>query len=352
VADGAGWKFPIWFDDEHSGGFIYDTDNYDPGAAASIVIGCLYIYMRNGDSRALSLAQKILEDLRSHRASGEYGGHLYKSDYHYAWMNALVAHAFGLAVVGRSGKEHTYPYTAADEAYFHAMMINFWDMSGDYKPSLLNSDLIPFHDAEDHDIWDYAPNYLFMKEMGSMEGVVLMIHTALDWALYSGSYSWFNVLLKFMFRLGEGTLEDQQIYSISSDFTSSEILTHVAVTYGNYLKDNTLYKESEDADRSDQFGKVHTIINMNYGNPVITENADTAENICSRTLEYFSVPKEKLQVTADLSAARFELNDIIKMVSAFHGYDKDKFYISKRLYDRRKLRVVIDLIRNVNYSPT
>ncbi len=102
VADGAGWKFPIWFGEEHSGGFSYDTNSYDPGAAASIVVGCLYIYMRNGDARALGLAQKILADLRLHRASGEYGGYLYKSDYHYAWMNALVAHAFGLAVTGRS----------------------------------------------------------------------------------------------------------------------------------------------------------------------------------------------------------------------------------------------------------
>ena len=111
VADGSGWKFPIWFGDEHPGGFIYDTDNYDPGAAASIVVGCLYIYMRNGDARALGLAQKILADLRLNRASGEYGGYLYKSDYHYAWMNALVAHAFGLAVVGRTGAAYTYPFT-------------------------------------------------------------------------------------------------------------------------------------------------------------------------------------------------------------------------------------------------
>ena len=103
------WKFPIWFGDEHPGGFIYDTNDYDPGAAASIVVGCLYIYMHNADARALGLAQKILADLRLNRASGQYGGYLYKSDYHYAWMNALVAHAFGLAVTGRAGAAHNYP---------------------------------------------------------------------------------------------------------------------------------------------------------------------------------------------------------------------------------------------------
>ena len=80
-------------------------------------------------------------------------------------------------------------------------------MSGDSKPNLLNADLIPFHDRRNlTHIWDYAPNYMFMKEMGSMEGLVLMMHTALDWALYSGSYSWFNTLLEFMIRIGVGTI--------------------------------------------------------------------------------------------------------------------------------------------------
>ena len=107
-------------------------------------------------------------------------------------------------------------------------------MSGDSKPNLLNADLIPFHDCEPHDIWDYAPNYMFMKEMGSMEGVVLMMHTALDWALYSGSYSWFNTLLEFMIRIGVGTIADNQIYSIRSNLETSQNATQVALTYGDF----------------------------------------------------------------------------------------------------------------------
>jgi hypothetical protein len=133
VADGSGWKFPVWFSEY---GFTYGA--YDPGAAASIAIGALYIYMRNGDARALTLAQRILGDLRN-RASGDYGGYLYKSDYHYAWMNALVAHAFGMAVVGRASAAYRYPYEAADEVHYQNMMANFWAMSGDTKPNLLNA---------------------------------------------------------------------------------------------------------------------------------------------------------------------------------------------------------------------
>ena len=63
---------------------------------------------------------------------------------------------------------------------------------------------------------------------------------------------------------------------------------------------------------------------------------DTAEKICSRTLEYFGTPKETLQVTADLAAARFNLDDIIKVTSSFRGFDSNNFYLTKRMYDQKK----------------
>ncbi len=206
--------------------------------------------------RALGLAQKILEDLRLNRASGDYGGYLYKSDYHYAWMNALVAHAFGLAVVGRTGAAYVYPLTPGDRTQFEQMINNFWEMSGDSKPNLLNADLIPFHDCEPHDIWDYAPNYMFMKEMGSMEGVVLMLHTAMDWALYNGSWEWFNTLLEFMTRIGLGALGDQQVYSMKSNLETTQAATQVALTYGDFRKDNSQYKEASNADMIAKLGEI------------------------------------------------------------------------------------------------
>ncbi len=353
IADGSGWKFPIWFGDEvGEGGFIYDDDAYDPGAAASIVVGCLYIYMRNGDERALDLAQKILADLRLYRASGDYGGYLYKSDYHYAWMNAIVLHAFGMAVVGRAGQAYVYPFTAADETHFQLMMNNFWQMSGDSKPNLLNADFIPFHDCEPHDIWDYAPDYLFMKEMGSMEGVVLMMHAAIDVGLYTGSFFWFNRLLEFMIRLGQATISDNQVYSVNSHFMTSQMATQVALTYGDYRRDNSLYVEASDQGMVDLMGEIKNMVHLHYGSPVITEDANTAQKICDRNLEYFANPKEMVQVVADLSAARFDLNDAIKLQSQFHGYENDNFFLTRRLYDKRKLRVVLDLMRSVNYSPS
>jgi hypothetical protein len=225
-------------------------------------------------------------------------------------------------------------------------------MSGDSKPNLLNADLIPFHDAEPHDIWDYAPNYIFMKEMGSMEGVVLMMHAALDWALYSGSYSWFNTLLEFMIRLGQATLSENQIYHINSNFMTTQVATKVNLTYGDYRRDNTLFKEAKDQSMIDLLGEIRQSLAMHYGSPVITEDANTAEKIVGRALEYFATPKEQVQVVADLSAARFDLNDVVKVASQFHGFENDEFYLTRRLYDKKKLRVTMDLMRNVNYSPS
>ena len=171
-------------------------------------------------------------------------------------------------------------------------MNNFWAMSGDTKPNLLNTDLIPFHDCEPHDIWDYAPNYMFMKEMGSMEGVVLMMHTALDWALYSGSYAWFNTLLEFMIRIGVGTIADHQIYSIRSNLETSQNATQVALSYGDFRRDNTLYKEASRMPAMiAQLGVIKQIIPMHYGSPVITETLTRPRRSASALWHSSASPK-------------------------------------------------------------
>ena len=49
------------------------------------------------------------------------------------------------------------------------------------KPNVLNADLIPFSYSEAADVWDYAPNYLVMRQMGTLEGVVTMLGAALEY---------------------------------------------------------------------------------------------------------------------------------------------------------------------------
>ena len=159
---------PYWFSEY---GFQYG--DYDPGAMAAIAIGCLYVFMKTGDSRAGDLAREILDDLRLNRQSPDYP-YLYKTDRHYGWMNALVAQAFGLSVTGRPGRAFSFPSTQADQDHFEAMIGQFQTMSGDGKPNVLNADGIPFTYSEAGDLWDYAPNYLALGQIGSLEAVVLM----------------------------------------------------------------------------------------------------------------------------------------------------------------------------------
>ena len=79
-----GGNFPHSFSEY---GFKYGVAPfaYDPGAMAAIAIGCLYIYMKNGDTRAGNLARRILDDLRLNRRAPNYA-YLYKTDRHYGWM--------------------------------------------------------------------------------------------------------------------------------------------------------------------------------------------------------------------------------------------------------------------------
>ncbi|HAY23184.1 MAG TPA: hypothetical protein DCY27_13685 [Desulfobacterales bacterium] len=346
VADGLGWKFPVWFSEY---GFTYG--DYDPGAAAAIVIGCLYIYMRKGDSRALGLAQNILADLRLNRASGDYGGYLYKSDYHYAWMNALVAHAFGLAVAGRAGSAYIYPYTPDDKSHFTAMMNNFWAMSGDTKPNLLNSDGIPFSYVEDLDVWDYAPHYLFMRQMGSLEAVVLMAVVALDWGLHTGIWHWFEQLIGFIILNNRKIIPENQIRFIQSTYDLTLLKNLGKVFFADYRQNQSSYREIADASTIDLIGCQPVEIHLEYGQPVITEDPGMAEALARLLIERFSSPKELVDLETWMEGARIELKDNILINSKFHGYDNEPFVCYRKKIDLDKKRISLQLVRNVRYLP-
>ena len=161
------------------------------------------------------------------------------------------------------------------------------------------------------------------------------------------------MLLEFMIRLGQATLGEQPDIQGQLQFHDySNVATKVNLSYGDYRRDNTLFVEEKDQSMIDLLGEIRTSLAMHYGSPVITEDANTAAKIASRALEYFATPKEQLQVVADLSAARFDLNDVVKVESKFHGFENDDFLLTRRLYDKKKLRVTLDLMRNVNYSPS
>ncbi|MFP3866868.1 MAG: phage tail protein [Desulfobacteraceae bacterium] len=336
---------PLWFSEF---GFNYD-DSYDPGAIASVVIGCLYIYMRNGNESAYNLARFLLDDLKG-RASGDFGGHLYRSDYHYAWLNALVAHAFGLAICGRSGSAYQFPANNDDADHFDAMLSRFFALSGDYKPNVLNSDLIPFTYVEDKDAWDYAPHYMFTRQMGSMEGVVLMLQAALDYAVREGDWDWFDRLLKFILLDNLVVLDQAQLREVVTTYDLTGLKNLVRVQYADYDQDNCKYAEAKDPALIDELDEISTNIDLRYGRPVVTEDANLAATLAQRLLARLSAPRETAEVETWLEGARIELGDTVAISSDFHGLEQTEFECFGKAVQLGQRRTRLTLARQISYT--
>ncbi|RJR38675.1 MAG: hypothetical protein C4567_12400 [Deltaproteobacteria bacterium] len=335
---------PVWFSDY---GFKYG--GYDPGAMAAAAIGLIYIYLRNGNATALTLARKILDDLRINRMSYEFGGFVYKSDYHYAWLNALVAHAFGLAATGRSGQVFSFPDAANADIQFGAMMSRFFALSGDSKPNLLNADTIPFTIIEDADVWEYVPHYLMLRQLGSMEGLTLMLYAALDYAKQSGSWVWFDKMLKFVLLENLAILAASSVKSITTSYELRDLKNLVRVRYGDYDRDNSKYAEAKDQALIDELGELPGDIDLKYGSPVITEDPQLAATLAERKLARLSPPREIADLETWLEGARLELGDPVAVSSDFHGFDQEEFTLFAKNLSLDQRRVKLRLWRPIAY---
>lgn len=334
---------PTWFSEY---GFGYGEA--DPGAEASVVLGLLYYYLRSGNETAATLARRLLDDLRA-RDSGDYGGKLYKSDYHYGWMNALVAHAFGLAVNGRTGAAYNFSFSNDDAEQFDAILTRFFALSGDVKPNVLNRDLIPFTYVEDADSWDYAPHYLFMRQMGSLEAVVLMLQGALDYGVREGDWEWFDRLLKFILLDNLVVLGQRQLREVVSAYDLSGLKNLVRVQYADYDRDNSKYAEVKDQALIDEMGEVSTTIDLRYGQPVVTEDPQMAATLAQRLLERLSAPRETVEAETWLEGARIELGDTVAISSEFHGFEETAFECFGKAVNLGGRRARLTLVRQIRY---
>ncbi len=359
------WNFPHIFSEF---GFKYGVAPfaYDPGATAAIAIGCLYIYMKNQDSRANTWARRILDDLRLNRQSAEYN-YLYKTDSFHVWMQAMVAHAFGLAINGRPGSTYTFTSTADDRGHFEGMINQFLTMSGDSKPNVLNADLLPFARVEDSDDWSMAPNYMMNKESGSQEALVLMANVALDWAYYNQSgwfqegwfqegwfssnpWFWFDALIDFYLLDNLTNVAEASIKSLALETDLTLAANLVRVIYGDFMRDKTFYKEAKDTALIAAAGEMPREIDLRYGNPIITESAAMAQLLASRALALWSKPAEKAVLEGWLELLRFELGDTVGVTSAFHGLSAEEFMCIGRLLDLDSKRVKLNLIRQIDWK--
>jgi hypothetical protein len=341
-ADGPGWKFPQVFS---AYGFLYGS-TFDPGMAASLVLGCLYVYLRNGDDRAGTLARRLLDDLRENRGDQDFGG--YQSDYHYAWMNGLVLQAFGLAVNGVAGQAYTFPSISQDETHFAALLSWIFSHTGDGKPNVLNTDLIPFTISEAADVWDYVPHYLCLAQMGSLEGVVLMLGAALEYAKLQGDWTWFQRLLRFIILDNLVELAPGQIRSLTMSYDLEGIKNLVRLRYADYDQDNSQYAEARDDAAIEAWGEQAADLDCRYGEPVVLENPEVAQLLASRLLQRLVNPWELVEAETWLEGARIELGDAVALSSDFHGLDRDEFLVTGKDLDLGRRVTRLSLARSLN----
>jgi hypothetical protein len=341
--DGSGWKLPTLFSEY---GFAYGT--YDPGMAASVALGSLWIYLRCGDTRAATWARRLLDDLRENRWDTDFGG--YKSDYHYAWLNALVLRAFGIAARGAAGQAYVFPAKSEDQEHFTTLASWVFAHVGDEKPNVLNADKIPFYYSEAADVWDNAPNYLAMSQMGTLEAVVAMAGAALEYGKGTGDWTWWQNLLDFILQDHLVTLNPAQIRSLTLAYEQHGPKNLVKVLYANYDQDNTKYAEAREDAAINAVGEETLELDCRYGAPVILEDPEVAQLLASRLLTRLKDPREQAEVDTWLEGIRVELGDTVAVTSDFHGLNQDEFTLSGKDVDLKSRTVHLSLERPLNTS--
>jgi hypothetical protein len=343
VPDGDGWKVPTQFSEF---GFTYGA--YDPGQTAAIALGCLFIHLRNGDATALTWARRLLDDLRENRLDPVFGG--YQSDYHYAWLNGLALRAFGLAVRGAAGQAYVFPTLPADREHFDALMAWVFNHTGDDKPNVLNADLIPFAYSEAADVWEYAPNYLAMSQMGSLEAVTAMLGAALEYGKATAEWTWWQRLLDFILVDHLVRLSPSQVRSLTLAQEQTGPKNLVRVLYADYDQDNDKYAEARAAAAISAWGEMALELDCRYGSPVVLEDPAAAQLLASRLLARLAAPRELAEVETWLEGVRLELGDTVALSSDFHGLDQDEFSVRGKDLDLGGRRVHLTLDRPLNTS--
>ncbi|MFH1595015.1 MAG: LamG-like jellyroll fold domain-containing protein [Pseudomonadota bacterium] len=341
--DGSGWKFPACFSEF---GFTYGA--YDPGAAAALALGCLQIYLRNGNDTAATWARRLLDDLRENRWDPDYGG--YQSDYHHSWLNALALRVFGLAVNGGPGQSYRFVATAQDRDHFDTLASWILAHAGDEKPNVLNADLIPFSYSEDADMWDYAPHYLAMSQMGTLEGVVLMLGGALEYARARGDWVWWQRLLDFIVLDNLVVLAASQLRAVTTAYDQAGLKNLVRVRYADYDRDNSKYAEARDETAVSAWGQQALDLDCRYGGPVALEDPDMAQILASRLLQRLTSPWEAAEVETWLEGGRVELGDAVAVSSEFHGLDQAEFTVFGKDLDLGRRSVRLSLRRPLDLT--
>ena len=224
--------------------------------------------------------------------------------------------------------------------------------AGDEKPNVLNADLIPFAYSEAADIWEYAPNYLAMSQMGTLEAVTAMLGAALEYGKATGEWTWWQRLLDFVLVDHLVGLSPSQIRSLTLAYEQTGPKNLVRVLYADYDQDNDKYAEAREAAAISAWGEAALDLDCRYGSPVVLEDPEVAQLLASRLLARLAAPRELAEVETWLEGVRLELGDTVALSSDFHGLDQEEFTVRGKDLDLggRSVRLSLDRPLNTSWS--
>jgi hypothetical protein len=255
-----------------------------------------------------------------------------------------------LAARGAAGQAYRFPAKPEDGEHFDTLMNWIFAHAGDEKPNVLNADLIPFYYSEAADVWDNAPHYLSMGQMGTLEAVVAMAGAALEYGKRTGDWSWWQSLLDFMLQDHLVGLSPAQIRSFTLTYEQTAPKNLVRVLYADYDQDNTKFAEAREDVAIKAGGEAALDLDCRYGAPVILEDPGLAQLLASRLLARLAASREVAEVETWLEGVRLELGDIVAVTSDFHDLDQEEFTVSGKELDLARRSVRLRLDRPLNTS--
>jgi hypothetical protein len=82
-----------------------------------------------------------------------------------------------------------------------------------------------------------------LRQMGSLEGLTLMLLAALDYAKRSGNWVWFDKLLAFVLLENLAVLAASSVKGLTTSYNLRDLKNLVRAMYADYDRDNSKYAE-------------------------------------------------------------------------------------------------------------
>ncbi|MBW2135912.1 MAG: hypothetical protein JRG72_11940 [Deltaproteobacteria bacterium] len=140
-----------------------------------------------------------------------------------------------------------------------------------------------------------------------------------------------------------------QLREVVTAYDLTGLKNLVRVQYADYDRDNSKYAEAKDQTLIDELDEISTTIDLRYGQPVVTEDANLAATLAQRLLARLSAPRETAEVETWLEGARIELGDTVAISSDFHGLEQTEFECFGKAIDLGQRRTRLTLARQIRY---